>query len=329
VSDRPAEPVRRRGPVDALIQIAGFAIGIALIVWCARRALEGGGADAIRERVVTAPLWLHAMLLLTTLVSLIANGALFWSLIRPVHPLPFREVQAVNLLASFLNYAPLPLRLGLFARAGYHWRVNRMSPTLIAAWFAAALVSIGVGVGAVAGAMLLAPRIGLSGVAAVTLVFAAIGVMTVVWTARRSLFARWMRGNERMLTDAGAFGGATALRILDLAAWAARMVCAVIILDIPISTTQAAFLGLTAVVASMSPFGRFGFREAAVAWVASNIFEGAVTADDLTATFARLALLESAAEGAVTIPLGSIAAVWCWLRYRRTALTARRESSTQ
>ncbi len=309
-------PVRKRRARETAVQLIGFAVGIWLIVWCARKALADGGAESIRQHVAVAPWWLLAALLGTTLVSLLCNGALFWALLRPVRPLPQHELQAINLLASFLNYTPLPFRMGLVARFAYHWRVNRMPTSLIAAWFGAAMVSVAVAFLSVALGLPFATQVGLGGVAMIALVASAVGVIMVGWLARRAFVVRWMKGNERMLSDPRAFGLATAFRLIDVAAWSARMACAVAILDIPITTTQAAFLGVTAVIASMNPLGRFGFREAAVVWVASEIFQGSMSAEDVTATFAQLALLESAAEGMVTIPLGSIAAWWCWNRFR-------------
>lgn len=316
-ADSDREPLRKRRARDIVFQLIGFVVGIALIVWCVEKALEGGGAEIIGDKLAKAPWWLIAAMLATTLASLLASGAIFWSLVRPVRPLGMGEVQAVNLLASFLNYAPLPLRLGLVARVAYHWRVNRMGPGLIGAWLLAALVNVGVAFVAVGGAMWFAPTLGLGGVAVVAIMLSAIGVVIVRRLSSLSFVAKHMRGYERMLSNPLAFGSSIAYRLVDIAAWAARMVCAVAILDIPVTASQAALLGLTAVVASMNPLGRFGFREAAVAWVATTIFEGSMTTEELVAVSARLALLESAAEGLVVVPIGVVASLWCWQRFHR------------
>jgi uncharacterized membrane protein YbhN (UPF0104 family) len=287
-----------------------------LVAWCIHKAFAGNGFDAVRERLSQAPAWSLVALVATTLVSLVANGGLFWSLIRPVRRLPLLEVQMVNLLASFLNYVPVPFRLGLVARVAYHWRVDRLSALVISAWLFAALLSAGVAFAAVALAAPLARSWGLPATAGVAGIAAACGAMAVVLVARRRFVARLLRGAEPILADRWAFGGATALRLVDIAAWAGRMVAACVALDIGLSMQQAALLGVIAVVASMNPLGRFGFREAAVAWLGPLLLGGALPAAEIETTLAQLAIVESAAEGAVTVPLGALAALWCWRRWR-------------
>jgi len=305
---------RLRRKRDLALQLFGFVAGILLIVWCARRAIAGDGIEEIRSRLAAASPLLIGGLLASTLVSLLANGALFWNLIRPVHPLSLAEMQLVNGMASFLNYAPLPFRLGLIARITYHWRVNELSLRFIAGWLAAALACTLVALAATAASLPLAPRGGLLLVAASTLVLTLVGVVFARWFVRLPFVTRRLKGGEAMVASPIAFGGAAAFRLIDMAAWALRMVLAAKLLGVPISTEQSALLGLAAVVASMNPLGRFGFREAAVAWFASTLFAGTMSAEELSTTFARLALVESAAEGAITIPLGGAAALWCWKR---------------
>ncbi|MFO0827019.1 MAG: hypothetical protein U0572_02630 [Phycisphaerales bacterium] len=313
--------MRERRPLATVLQVAGFLIGIALIVWCVRSAVSGDGATEIRTRLAAASPGVIAGLVACTLVSLVANGTLFWSLIRPVHPLRFTHVQAVNGMASFLNYVPLPLRAGLLARVGYHWRVDRLGLGLIAAWLFAALASMAIAFVATVLPLPLAPIIGLPLVAAIIVVKSLAGVGICSFAAGRPRIARLTKGAERMVAHPLAFGEATALRLVDIAAWAARMVLAVQLLGIDISREQSALLGIAAVIASMNPLGRFGFREAAVAWFATTIFAGSMSPEELASTFARLALVESAAEGVVTVPLGGAAALWCW----RRVVTARQD----
>ena len=114
------------------MQVAGFAIGCALVVWCVERALSkgSGGLDKLRE---ADPL-LVAVLLGSTLVSIVCSGYTFLAMARPIRRFSAVEMQAVNLMASLFNYAPV--RLGLALRCAFHWRVERMPATDIAAWIA-------------------------------------------------------------------------------------------------------------------------------------------------------------------------------------------------
>lgn len=310
------DPGPKRRLRDAIVQLIGFALGVLFIVWCVRRAFGGGGFEHVAEKLRDASPWLIALALAASLVSVLVNGVIFWCTIRPVRPLGFVDLQAVNLLASVLNYAPF--RIGLLARIAFHWRVDRIGPALMGAWLVAVLLSMGVAFVAVSLAMPLAPRVGLAGT------FLAIVVTCVLatWAIRRLSGAAWakstLRGAQPMLAEVRAFGLAVAMRVTDIVAWTARMVAVAAILDAPLTMSQAALLGLAAFALAQNPLGRFGFREAGVAWIASNLFAGAMTKDELTATFAQIALIESAAEAAVTIPLGAVASAWCWRRFHRS-----------
>ena len=313
-ADRTDSATKRRVR-DAILQLIGFGLGILFIIWCFRRAFSGDGFASVAEHVRAAPTWLIVAALLSTLVSVVANGLIFWCTIQPVRPLRLVDVQAVNLLASLLNYAPF--RIGLVARIAFHWRVDRIGPALMTAWLITALLSLCVAFVAVALAMPLAPRIGLPGV---FLVITATCIVAT-WLVRKgvaieSIRAR-LRGAHAMLGEVRSFGLAVALRVVDIVAFTARMTCVAAILNSPLTVGQAAMLGLAAFALTMNPIGRFGFREAGVAWLASNVFKGTLSEQDLGQAFAQLALVDSAAEAAVTIPLGALAALWCWRRTQR------------
>lgn len=317
--ERRAEPATRRRLRDAILQLLGFAVGILFIAWCLRRAFSGDGAATVAAHLREAPAWLVAAALLSTLASVLANGAIFWCTIRPVRPLRLLDVQAVNLLASLLNYAPF--RIGLVARVAFHWRVDRIGPALMAAWLVAVLLSLCVAFVSVALAMPLAPRIGLAG----TFLVIAATCVAATWLVRKAagvaaIRAR-LRGAHPMLDEPRAFGLAVAMRVVDIVAFTVRMVCVAAILRAPLTLPQAAMLGLAAFALTLNPLGRFGFREAGVAWLASNVFADAMSRDQLSQTFAQLALVDSAAEAAITIPLGAVAALWCWRRTRREGQT--------
>ena len=83
-------------------------------------------------------------------------------------------------------------------------------------------------------------------------------------------------------------------------------------------------MALVALMASLIPFGRVGFREFCVAAAGQQ----ALLVGDLDANMNQLALIESAGEALVIIPLGIAALAWFRRRWRagewpnaRTALT--------
>jgi len=57
----PTEPNRMLSPKKLVLQVAGFAIGMALLVWCINSAVKGGGAGW--EKLRHANPWLVAGLL--------------------------------------------------------------------------------------------------------------------------------------------------------------------------------------------------------------------------------------------------------------------------
>lgn len=295
-----------------VLQFVGFVVGLALIAICLRAALAGDGASQLRDQVLAASPWVIAGLLATSLVSIAINGLLFWQTLRPVHLLRAWDVQLVNAMASFLNYVPLPLRLGLFARISYHWRVDKLSLPLIAAWLAAVFVGLAVVVGSVSLAMPLAPFLGVAGTAVLATLTTIVALRLAAWVVTRPLIAQRLRGAERMVGDVRSFSIATAYRVIDMAMWALRMPLAAKLVGVPLSLGQAMALGICAFVMSLNPFGRFGFREWAVAWIAGTLFAGDLSADTVTTAFAQLAIVESAAEGAVALVYGGGASLWCW-----------------
>src|SRR5687768_2475697 len=92
-------------PRKIIMQLIGFALGVALLIWCINQAIKGGG-DGWAKLKDANPL-LIAGLIVCTLVSLAANGALFWIVVRPVHALRLDHMLYLNLVTSVLNYAPV------------------------------------------------------------------------------------------------------------------------------------------------------------------------------------------------------------------------------
>lgn len=312
-------PERRRSRKDLAFRLVGFVAGLALLAWCVEQAFSGEGAAETWERLRRAPGWALWGLALSSLGSLLVNGVMFWCLIRPVRPVGIGEMTGVNLVASMLNYLPIPLRLGMVARIAYHVRVNRMGAVAVAGYFGAVILLTMLVFGGLAAGVALYPSAGaavasLAGVAVIVAGAAAIGAI-----ARWKFLASRIRGAERVLADRGALAGGIATRAADTVFWSVRMTCAVTVLGLPLSAGESALLGIVAIVMSMNPLGRFGFREAGVVWASGYLFAGRMEAEELRQAFAQLALVESAAEGAVTLPLGAVMLPWFLGRMRKAS----------
>jgi integrase len=109
--DQPDIP-KRPSRLKIGLQVAGFVVGCALVAWCAQRAFSEGSAGL--EKLRTADPTLIAVLLLSTLGSIVCSGYTFWTVALPIRRFRVLDMQAVNLMASLFNYAPV--RLGLFLR---------------------------------------------------------------------------------------------------------------------------------------------------------------------------------------------------------------------
>jgi len=305
-----------------VLQIAGFVLGLALIVWCVRTAAQGDGWSRLRD---ADPL-LIAALLGCTLVSLMLNGAVFWLSARPLRRMPLARLQAINLVAALLNYAPV--RLGFVARVAFHVRVDRIGVLDLACWFGAMTIVLGTVLMATAVATVIRPQPDLLWL----LLFAAqIGAMTLVLRVGLGLpllepLRKRLPRLAPLVTDPVAWWGSVALRTADLAAFTARMAIAATILGLSLGVGDLMLLAVTALVFGMSPLGRLGFREAGVAFVAARL-SGGLDSMDVDAAFAGLALLESVGEAIVAIPLGILALPWFWRRMAAGAGHARRSHS--
>lgn len=317
----PAAPNAPRRPTAGRValQLVGFLLGCALVAWCAMRAFRDGGEGFAKLRAADPAL--VAVLLAATTVSIACSGATFWALVRPIRRLGMIEMQAVNLMASLFNYAPV--RLGLVLRCAFHWRVERMPATELGAWIAAvAIVTLGtLGAGLAAGLAQIA--IGRGTPSLDLLWFAtygaclAMGATVLILFGRLPLLRRFLKGGERALGEPRALATSLAFRSVDLSMWSLRMWAAAKIVGVELGPAQAALLASVAVLGAGNPLGRIGWREALVAVVAPYVVGGDATGESLESLTSQLALLESAGEAAVTIPLGALGALWCARAVRR------------
>lgn len=310
----------RPSRVRMALQIAGFAIGCTLVGWCVQRAATLAGSGGI-EKLRNADPSLVATLLGATLVSILCSGYTFLAVARPLRRFSAVEMQAVNLMASLFNYAPV--RLGLWLRFLFHWRVDGMRPTDVGAWVAGvAIVTLGALGSALAAGLLQIP-LGRNAPALDWMWFAIYGACLVagsaltLWIGRNALLARFLKGGERVLSSPRALAESLAFRTVDLAMWSLRMWAAAKIVGVTLGPAQAALLAAVAILGAGNPLGRIGWREALVAFVAPLVIGGGASTEELDALTSQMALLESAGEAVLTIPLGILGAIWCFRALKR------------
>ena len=310
MSAKPKQRDKLLTPRKIVIQLVGFTIGLALLFWCIKIAVKGGDWS----KVLHAPPALIAGLIGCTLVSLVVNGASFWIVIRPVQPLRFIDLLWINLVTGILNYAPI--RAGLIARVAYHMRCDGMSLFRVGAWLGSLAYTTFLTIGACIFSTIVWPKFDMVWLGLVLSQLALGGVL--VWAMMgQSIVQRYAQGIDRMLRDPTALWGAIALRLVDVAAFVGRMACAIAILGLPLGLTDTLLLGFAAIGLTMNPLGRFGFREIVVTIIASRLVSADMSGTELSADMAQLALVESAGEALLYVPLGLVSLVWFKRKWAR------------
>ncbi len=301
-------------PRKIAVQLLGFIIGVALLIWCIKGAIDQGKGEQINawDRLLEADPLLVLAMLGCTAASAIFNGSVFWITAQPFKHLRWLDMQYLNLVGNMLNYAPI--RLGAIARVLYHMRVDRLSLLQIGGWFAFIAYALALGVGACLLATLVHDQVDWIWIILVLAQMALGGLLIRVLAGNRLLIQHG-RGVEKILEDPRALWGALALRVVDLAAYTARMAIALAILKIELPASHIVLLAIVALTASLIPFGRLGFREFCVAITAQRL---SILATDVESNMQLLALVESAGEAIVFIPLGTLSLWW----YRRRLLAA-------
>lgn len=293
-------------PRRLAVQLAGFAVGAALLVWIIRKAIGEGEWD----RVLHAAPLLVAGLIACTLTSAATNGTIFFVTVRPLKRIGFWDLQRLNVVATLLNYAPI--RLGAVTRVLYHLRVDGLGLLQIGAWFSLVGGIMILGIASCGLATIVRPELdwmwALLVAGQLLLGGGAIRILGSI-----PLVARHGRGIDAMTIDRWSLWGAITLRTIDLAAFAGRMALAAAILEIHLEPRHTVLLALVAMTASLIPFGRVGFREFCVAVAAQRL---GMLAGDVEANMNQLALIESAGEVMVFVPLGLLELGWLRKRWR-------------
>jgi len=299
-------------PRKIVIQLIGFAVGLGLLGWCIRSAIAQGGWSKLAH----ADLRLVAAMLACTATSVVLNGWIFWVTIRSVRRLRFADMQWLNMACNFLNYAPI--RLGAIGRVAYHARVDGLGLLQIGGWFALVSYTMFLTVGSCLVATLVHTEIDAWWFLLVAGQLLLGGAVTRMGVGSR-LLIRHGRGVDRMLADRRAVWIAIGLRVVDIAAYTGRMWIALRILEIDLPVAHVITLAIVAIAAGLIPFGRLGFREFCVAAAAHRL---SMLESDVSANMEQLALLESAGEAAIFVPLGAAAAVWYRRRWRQGRRTS-------
>lgn len=294
-----------------------------LLYWCVHNALRPENAAKL-ERLAIAPVHLVIGLLALSLLSLLLNGAKFWAVIRPIYPLRFWDVQAVNGIAGAASYAPA--KLSIIARIIIHNRRDGVPILTIGAWM-----------GSVA-ALLLAALVPLIGVAIwrkqVDILFVVVGVVGLVATgtvtvllarifagvaglartqriaARLPFVGRFTRTTAfaklhvcfDMLADPATVALALSIRIFDLLVQAARFLVAANIVGLPITIDTAVIAACAFyVIGVVSPSGSLGARESGTTGLAALL---------AVPGFAPISLIVSGTEIIVNLTAALVGTLW-------------------
>jgi hypothetical protein len=309
-------------------QAVGFAVGIALVAWVVKGAIDAandpsraGILECVRAAWESRP-WLVAGIALTTVLSLVIDGALFWLILLPVRRLGFMEIQWLTFVTATSNF--FPVRLGIPVRYAYAMLANRMGFLEATAWFVALTLVILVSLGAVVAATAAVPVPGVAWALLVLVALAAGG-----WILQRAAGLGPVRARmgdwTPMLTTPRTYWAGALLRVAEVLLWVVRMWCAAEILGLGLSFATVTVLGVASIAVMLNPVGRIGFREATTVVVANWMAGGGLDVAHADAGFKQLALLESLGEMATTIPMGIVAAPFLARWYRRR----RREAAAQ
>jgi len=318
VTDAPANPAATELPDEPplrptrgrlALKIIGFIVGLGLLAWIIYDAIATQQFDGLSN----ASPWQYAALLGCTLISVAANGGIFWAIIHPIAPIRLWDIQCVNAAVNLLNYAPI--RLGLVTRITHHRRVDRLPYTILFGWYAALAGLMFITLGCVVLATLIRPQVDLWWVGILALLLIT-GSAASVWVGSHRLLAGRWHGASTMIALPRTVALAVALRLVDMAAYGGRLYLAIAILGVPITPRDAVALTILSMVSTLAPIGSVGFREFAIAKIGPMLTDATLSSHINAAV-----LLDRAGEVVVFIPLG-LAALWWMARAWRRAKRA-------
>jgi uncharacterized membrane protein YbhN (UPF0104 family) len=311
--DPPAEEQEVLAPTPRgrlALKIIGFVVGVGLLGWIIYTAIINQQFEGLKD----AEWWQYALLIGCTLVSVAANGGIFWAIIRPVAPVRLWDIQCVNAAVNLLNYAPV--RLGLVTRIAHHRRVDRLPYSILLGWYAALGGLMFMTLGCVLAATLIRPQVDLLWIGVMSGLLV-VGCAASVWVGSHRLLAGRWRGASKMIAVPRAVALAVILRLVDMAAYGGRLYVAITILGVSITPRDAVFLTLISMVSTLAPVGSLGFREFAIARLGPLL-----TDTSLKQHIDAAVLLDRAGEVVIFIPLGVLALIWMARAWRRCDVPA-------
>lgn len=302
--------------------IAAFVFGLVLLAIAIRVVLgEHATFEAGLAALRRAPLWMLIAAFTLPLLNLFCAAGSFWVLTNRHGRVRYPEMLGLIGSAWLLNH--LPLRPGMVGRVAYHKMVHNIPIRASLAVLLSALICAGVAMG-----LLLLITIVLHAIAAGTLLW----ILTLAApVALGSLLAITMRRGHRSAapTHHWRYPAAVVFRYLDVCCWTARYALVFALLGRPIAPDAAAALALSSQAAMLSPI-QFGLREWMVGLTASIVARSAAHAPgptdpglELPQSFGALApglladMVNRAAELSVAIPVGVVATVILYSRFRR------------
>lgn len=308
------------------VQLVGYGVGLALLGWCGSRAFSPENRAQL-SKLGEASVSDVALLCLLSVISIVLNGFIFWTAVRPVRRVALGSVLSTNAIATALNY--VPFKLSMLSRILIHNRRDGVPLLTIGAWLATVILILVATLGPIVVISLRHPtidRVWIAMVAGSMVIAAAVIVLLSrlcltaplrraahTLTGRTRLGRKFMSSSMapnvldglRMMASPRAVGTGIGLRLADVAAQSARFVVAAGILGVSLQFDRAFLLAATYFgIGIVSPFGMLGTREAGVAGLAEAL--------DIPnpASIAAVVLLVSATEALVTIILATIGAVY-------------------
>jgi len=311
-------PPPRMSARAIVTQAAFFLAAVALLVWCVRRAVPEGGISALVDQARASDPAPLIGLLLCVCGSVFVNGLLFWVIARATAQVGFWPMQASNLIASILNYAPI--RLGVLVRYLHHRRIDRVSYLTVTGWYATLAFVILIPIAAMAAVTVVYQHLDVQWYAlCAVLILALTG--TLILVSRRHWVERLLRGAHRSISHGWLFFFAIVLRLADISLFTARQGFAFRFCGLDLSPEDVLIVAIVKMTVGLMPVGSLGFADVA-GMLAGDVTQGRTLAqafDSGSAQAAQAVLLDRLAEMAVIIPLGIISLLWMRAAWRRTS----------
>ncbi|MBS0191977.1 MAG: lysylphosphatidylglycerol synthase domain-containing protein [Phycisphaerales bacterium] len=289
------ENQQKPGALKIAVQVIGFLIGVALLIWCIRQAFSPENQKQLAA-LKDAPAHRIALLFGMSAMVLLCSGLSFFLSLRPLRKLDFWDVQATNAIATLLGY--VPFKAGMLFRILVHNRRDRVPVALIGAWFGAVSIVMLLTIGPLFAASLTVREINAKwvAIALATGLWGYCFVCALAWYFHgtrgmallrrfadrlggawgrklvREKFVRTAHGGLDILASPRRVAMLVGVRLMDMASQAGRFYLAGTIVGTPIAPDTCVLLAsMHFVVGVISPAGMVGTREAAIVGAATML----------------------------------------------------------